>query len=360
MWKLTLNNQSYTFEEIKKNNFSGVSDYEKTTLSFCSEWLNGKKTFLIYTSGSTGEPKPIEISRKQMTTSAAMTAAALNLKAGYKSLICLNTEFIAGKMMLVRGFESGMEMTIIPPSSNPLKEFPEETIFDFAAFVPLQIENIIRETPEKRIILERMKAIIIGGVNINPSLEVALQKISAPVYHTFGMTETVSHIALKRLNGNERSEYFKTLNEVKISQDERACLIIESPLSDHPLITNDIVEIIDQSHFKWIGRIDNIINSGGIKIQAEKVEAALQKILHQLNLTIRYFVCGIPHIEFGEIVAVVYEGEELEKEKIEEIKNNLKAIISKYELPKLFLAIGKFPETPTGKIDRKTIREKIS
>lgn len=354
MKSILLNGQTYSYEDIQKGNFPAHQ-----ALEFCSDWLNKKEVFTIHTSGSTGIPKPIEIQRKHMLVSAGMTSEALALKAGDSCLVCLNTEFIAGKMMLVRGLELGMSITIIPPSSNPLQQFPDTTHFDFAAFVPFQLETIFKETPEKKNILDTMKAVIIGGAAINPELEEKIQSIKAPVYHTFGMTETLSHIALRRMNGIERSEYFKILNSVSIALDSRACLIVTSPLSDHPVITNDIVEIMDNTHFKWVGRIDTIINSGGLKIYPEKTERAIGKIFINLNLDKRFFLAGFPHAELGESLGLVIEDEPWNEERIERVKNEMKNHVSRYEVPKYFYFRNPFLETASGKIDKVSMKLEI-
>ncbi len=198
------NQQQFSFDEILNFQEVTTQSYLSQTLQFCKDWLLGKETFRILTSGSTGAPKPIEISRKQMLASAKATAKALDLQAGDTALVCLNTNYIAGKMMLVRGLEIGMNMIVVEPSSAPFTtintQFPT---INFYAFVPLQLLTLLKNDIHIGT-LNRAKAIIIGGAAVDKALENRLQAISAPIYATYGMTETVSHIALKRLNGTEK------------------------------------------------------------------------------------------------------------------------------------------------------------
>ena len=180
--------------------------YEADALAFCRAWLSGQTEFTLHTSGSTGTPKPIRLTRAQMRASAHLTGQTLGLRAGDVALVCLNIRYVAGVMMLVRGLELGLPMTIIEPAGNPLAGFdPANVRFDFTALVPLQLQHILDDTPEKLAILNRMKAILVGGAVVSPALEQALQVITAPIFSTYGMTETVSHIALRRLNGPERA-----------------------------------------------------------------------------------------------------------------------------------------------------------
>lgn len=356
---IDLNGKKYTYEEVKKERFSSLSEYELKTLQFCAQWLNEQAHFSIDTSGSTGGPKTIHLTREQMKASAHMTIEALGLTSEDCSLVCLNTEFIAGKMMLVRGLELGMDMYIIPPSANPLKDIAIDSVITFTALVPYQVETLLKESPYKKWIFHKMKAVLIGGAPIHAALEEQLQDISAPFFHTFGMTETVSHIALRRVNGKERSDKYQVLKNISISTDARSCLIIHSPFSTEPVITNDVVELIDNESFKWLGRIDHVINSGGIKIHPEKVEKLIEKIFSEQRLENRFFIAGFPHQELGEKAGLIIEDQPWTEEKQEELIERIKKTGLKYEVPKKIFFINQFKETPTGKIDRIKTKEMI-
>lgn len=352
--------QQFSFNEII--HFQGVispESYLAQTLQFCKEWLLGKEIFTIFTSGSTGAPKPIEVSRKQMQASAKATAKALDLQKEDTAFICLNTSYIAGQMMLVRGLEVGMNMVVVAPSANPFStlDIPSPTI-DFYAFVPLQLFELLKDNTHIAM-LNQAKAIIVGGAPINIGLENSLQVVAAPVYSTYGMTETVSHIALKRLNGKKKLPYYQALPDTQIGQDERGCLTIVSATTNfEKIITNDKVNLIDEQHFEWIGRIDNVINSGGVKIQIEKIENEIDKLFTQLGISHRFTIIGLPDTHLGEAVTLVLEGE---KENIyitdNEFFSLLKGRLGKYEVPKKIMYLSHFPITETNKISKLKIKE---
>jgi o-succinylbenzoate---CoA ligase len=328
-----------------------TSEYEQKVIDFCQKWQFGQEEFIIRTSGSTGEPKPIILTRNQMIASAKLTGETFGLKSGDSALVCLNVEYIAGMMMLVRGMVLGLKLTIIEPSGNPFQEL-ENTIFDFYAFVPLQLENILNE--EKNVaILNQAKAIIVGGAAVNEVLEQKIQQLNVPVFSTYGMTETVSHIAIRRLNRENKSKNFNVLEGVKIGIDDRNCLNIISESSNNKLVqTNDIVEIVSKKEFRLIGRFDNIINSGGVKIQLEKVEKAIEKEIQIFNPK-RYFAYGIADEKLGQKLVLVVETDILDVNLKEIFLSKIKLILPKYEIPKEIIFIKSFQETPTGKVDKK-------
>lgn len=332
-----------------------TSEYEQKVIDFCQKWLAGQSEFTIKTSGSTGEPKPIILTRTQMVASAKLTGKTFGLITGDRALVCLNVEYIAGMMMLVRGMELALKLTIIEPLGNPFANIANQ-YFDFLAFVPLQLQNLLEN--EKSIeIINQAKAIIVGGAAVNEVLENQLQKIKAPVYSTYGMTETVSHIAVKRLNGINKSENFQVLAGVKIGIDGRNCLNIIAEASNNELIqTNDIVEILDENAFKLIGRFDNIINSGGVKIQLEKIEKSIENEIKILNPK-RFFAYGISDEKLGQKLVLFIEGEGIGSKIKEVFFKNIQAILSKYEVPKEIYFVKNFVETPTGKIDKKKTME---
>ncbi len=343
----------------------GVGRGSSKPETFLQRWNAGQQTFTIHTSGSTGTPKPITLTRAQMTASARMTGAALGLSAGDHALVCLSTEYIAGVMMLVRGAVLGLELTIVPPSNNPLAAFPPATHFDFTALVPLQLQKILTETPNKIGILNGMKAILVGGAPVSATLERQLQAVTAPIYHTYGMTETVSHIALRRLNGDAPSNAFTPLPGVSLGVDARGCLTISAPVTGgKTLITNDRVELRADGSFVWLGRWDNVVNSGGVKIQVEQVEAVLAQALLSVAegafAARRFVVGGVSDERLGQKLVAVIEGEALSTRALSALENALRAALPQYHRPREIYFLPHFAETPTGKIDRRHTLAQIS
>lgn len=359
---LLLNGTHFTRDDltnIRVDALSHVSSYERHTLRFCQQWLQGQRLFSIKTSGSTGKPKAIILKRSQMVASARLTGRSLNLGPGDSALVCLSTEHIAGMMMLVRGFELGLSLTVITPCRNPLENFTDKAIFTFTSLVPLQLQEIITKTPDKIPILNKMRAILVGGAPISKKLLHQIKNLSSAVYHTYGMTETVSHIALRRLNGHCMSDYFTPLEGVKLALSDRGCLMITSPLTDHKtLLTNDLVELFEDGSFYWLGRVDNVINTGSFKVQAEKVEMALEKTFQSelcaCLVNRRFFVGSLCDPDYGQIIVAVIEGSPISQALQSTIKLSLKQfnLLKAYEIPKIFRFLPHFLETSTGKIDR--------
>jgi O-succinylbenzoic acid--CoA ligase len=320
-----------------------MTNKEKADL-FCHEWLSGKTTFTITTSGSTGTPKTIELRRGQMIASAKKTINALGLREGMTSLVCLDVNFIAGKMMLVRSMLAGMKMTIVEPVANPLSELPSLKL-DFTALVPYQLGAILSSSARSR--LNDVGRIILGGASIGSELLREIKKIDTPVYATFGMTETLSHIALQKLNGRDAQDFFEVLDDIEISVDERQCLVIKADYLDDAVTTNDIVELINKKCFRWLGRWDNVINTGGVKVMPEKVEQAIGDLLANN----RYFVASLAHEQLGQQVVLVVEGM-LSLEEEMKVLNKLKSVLLKYEVPKQVLYCSEFATTQTQKVNR--------
>ncbi len=334
---------------------SGLTVYERKTLEFCRQWLSGQKVFEVHTSGSSGKPKLITIKREQMIASAHLTGDVFKLEKNDRVLACLSTEHIAGMMMLVRSFVLDMHLTIINPVANPLENFPADAVFDFTALVPLQLYEIFNKAKKKLAVLNRMKAVIVGGAPVNTELEKKIQLIKAPVYSTYGMTETVTHIALKRLNGKEKTDYFKTLKGVEIDTDNRNCLIIKSAVTDGKvLVTNDLVEINAKDSFRLLGRIDNVINTGGFKVQIEKVEKALEQVLSQIQKgkPAKSFISSVPDEKFGREIIAVIEGAPFTAKKQNQLMQGLGSYLKKHEMPRTIHFIPKIIVTAIDKIDR--------
>jgi O-succinylbenzoic acid--CoA ligase len=352
---LWLNTQKVYFSAIRQGIFPAeINEDEKQPLLFCQEWLNGKTYFTLSTSGTTGTPKKIEVRREQMEISAKMTGKALQLQPGDKALVSLNTRYIGGIMMLVRGLVLNLQLTIIPPSSLPLAQFAAHTHFAFLSFVPIQLQAILELESDKISILNRAKAILLGGAPVSTTLEKQIQQITAPVYQTYGMTETLSHIALRKLNGEGKQAYYTILEGVTISLDERNCLVIHAPMAaDNPIVTNDVVQLLSPDTFIWQGRIDNIINSGGVKIQAEKIEKTVEQVFFEMKINCRFFVASLPHPRFGEAVALFIEKINMSSPEEKKLLQKLSNELHPYEIPKYIRYLPAFQETPTGKIDKK-------
>ncbi len=343
-----------------KNLPKPCSDYESKVIEFCKSWLGGQEKFVLKTSGSTGEPKDISLTRNQMKASALLTGETFGLKAEDTALVCLNIEYIAGVMMLVRGMVLNLKLYIKPPSGNPLVDTGSQHL-DFAAFVPLQLQNILESNNEFFLTtLNKMKAIIVGGAAVGKQLHEQIQQLSVPVYSTYGMTETVSHIAVRRLNGAQASQNFKVLSGVKIGIDERKCLNILAAASNFELIqTNDLVEIITEKEFKLLGRFDNIINSGGIKIQLEKVESTIEQMIKSYQIS-RFFTFGIPDERLGQKLILVLESVSMDDDRKLNLIKELKKVLDTYQIPKHIFTISTFSETPTGKIDKKATIKRLN
>jgi O-succinylbenzoic acid--CoA ligase len=335
--------------------------YQTEARDFCRAWQSRQDRFILHTSGSTGTPKPIELTRSQMKASAHLTGQTLGLQPGDTTLVCLNIRYIAGVMMLVRGLELGLPMTIVEPVSNPLLlPETEDKSFAFTALVPLQLQTILTETPEKKAVLDDMKAILVGGAATSPALEALIQPITAPVYATYGMTETVSHIALRRLNGPDASDIFTALTGVDLGVDERQCLHITSAATNFERIqTNDVVDLIDPMQFRLLGRADSVINSGGVKVQPEVIERLIQSTLVDAGLAPRLFVAGLPDERLGQRVVLVLETVSLTDAQWAACQQAVRDVLGGYSVPKAWYTVSAFTETATGKIDRRTTISQI-
>ena len=344
---LLLNDKSYRYEQIKAGDYTISSPFEERTLLFCHRWLNGENEFKQQTSGSTGTPKQIKITRAQMCISAELTISTLNLKANDIALVCVDTAYIAGKMMLVRGFEHQMNIEITEPTSNPLLTFSKP--FHFAAMVPMQIENILSDESTRGLI-SNCKAIIVGGAPVSIKLALQIAKLKTPIYATYGMTETVSHVALQKLSLPSK-DHFTTIGDVSINTNNNDQLTINGTITNNKeLITNDRVNLLSPTTFKWLGRIDNVINSGGIKFQLEDVETSISLLFNDLNINYRFFVTKIEDEYLGDKIALYIEGEI--SFVLSNFKELLKQRLPKHQFPRALILTEKFIETGSGKIDK--------
>lgn len=309
-------------------------EYEKSVGDFLLDWFDHREYIEMQTSGTTGTPKTITVSKQAMVNSALATGDFFDLSPGDKALHCLPTKYVAGKMMFVRGFVLGLDMDFVAPSSHPLEN--NDTKYDFAAMVPLQAQNSLKQ-------LANVKKMIIGGVKISRQLEEELKKLSVKAYETYGMTETITHIAAKEIG----ESVFTVLPNVTISYDDKNCLVIHAPrISDEVIVTNDLVELVNENQFVFLGRIDNVVNSGGIKLLPEQIEEKLSGKIHS-----RFFVIGKPDEALGEKLILVVEGE------TQTFEDHVFEGLGKYEKPKGIVFVPKFKETGSGKIMRKETLE---
>lgn len=305
---------------------------------FYAEWNNGSDKILVHTSGSTGTPKPMMVEKRRMEASATITCDFLKLKAGDTALLCMPLDYIAGKMVVVRSIVRNLKLISVKPSGHPLQGLTEAPVF--AAMIPMQVYNSLN-VPEEKELLMQVKHLIIGGGAVDEKMEKDLRDFPNAVWSTYGMTETLSHVALRRLNGKEASCWYTPFDCVDVSVNNKGCLVIDAPrVAETRIVTNDIAEIAkDGRHFRILGRKDNVIDSGGIKIQIEEVEAALRK-----HLAVPYMITKKNDHKFGEIVVMLVESTDTDN-----VKKICEACLPKYWQPKQYVSVEHIPLTQTGK-----------
>lgn len=339
--KIKLNHQLINLKTADWNELADLNSNAQWWIDiiiFLKEWSSNSLNIEIKTSGSTGTPKLLSVQKKHMIASAQMTCDYFNLNNKSVGLLCLSANYIAGKMMLVRAIVSGMNLICVPPSKNPVKELRQK--IDFAAMVPYQVQYSL-ETPKK---FDLIQNLIIGGGKVSFALVQSLKNHSVNVFETFGMTETLSHIALKEIAPSPK-EYFQILNGISIKQGSKNELIIDAEhIGIKDLLTTDIIELKSQNTFKWKGRLDFVINSGGIKISPEEIEEKISHLIAQ-----RYYVIGIPHNQLGK--QVVLNIESIPFNTIA-LKSKLQTTLPSYFCPKEIRFTDKFSETESGKIKR--------
>lgn len=357
MNKFFVQNQSFTYEEVKEGAYQFQDEYYHETLNFCRDWLRGKETFTFNTSGSTGSPKSIITDRKHMQISAQGTIDMLGLTSNEKIYLCISSKMIGGAMLLVRGMILGCDITITAPSSNPLASVDSKHEYTLVSFAPMQV-FALHEDEALRNKLSLFKHVLLGGAPADKQLLNLLGNLPCKVWQTYGMTETLSHVALRELG---KETYYKVMPDVKIRIDERNCLCICAPVTDDQwLVTNDVVKLIDDTHFELLGRIDEVINSGGIKFFSYDIEHAILERFNELEMPPRpMFVCRKTDEKFGEIAVVVMLGEPLNEEMMEDLKNHCKATLGKYAAPKKFYFVDEFERLESGKPDRKATIAKV-
>ncbi len=339
-----INTKSANWHKLGTQNNS--SQWWVDIIDFLQQWANNSETIKIETSGSTGIPKVILVQKKHMLASANNTCKYFNLNNKSTALLCLSANYIAGKMMLVRAMASGMNLICVKPSENPVKEL--NAPIDFAAMVPMQVQQSIA-MPQK---FNLIKQLIIGGAKVNNLLIAELKKHNVIAYETFGMTETLSHIAVKQIAPVYKN-FFMPLNGINISQDHDNKMVIDYPQLDiYKLKTNDVINLIDDSgSFEWRGRTDFIINSGGVKILPEEIE---NKIVDLIILP--YCIVGLPDKKLGEKAVLVIMGKPFNTTNL---SNKLTTLLTPYYCPKNILFIDRFPLTNSGKIERDKLIKKV-
>ena len=357
-WKnyisLKLNGINYSSEDlikfsVDKVGLSGTSEWEKSIFRFILEWLGPQDNIEVKTSGSTGQPKAIQLEKDRMVSSAKATNSFFELKENNTVLLCLSAEYIAGKMMIVRAFVGGFDMHISEPSRDVLSE--NKTNFDFVAVVPLQLEDVFIQKKSES--LNKIKQIIVGGAAVSSALCLKLDNCSTEIWSTYGMTETITHIALQKINGKDKTDYFQALPNVYFDVDKRDCLCILAP-KIHPeeIVTNDKVELINYKQFRFLGRADFVINSGGIKVSPELIEKKIALLIGFNNV-----ISSKKDKELGEKVVLIIDAEKQSENWIANLKINLEKALERFERPKEIHFISELPKTKTGKLDRKALKK---
>lgn len=340
---IALNGKRYKIDEYESWCYALSSDEENEKLrQFFKEWTDERDFVIGKTSGSTGAPKSIRLSKKAMLASAELTNSFFNLKAGDSILLCLSVNYIAGKMVLVRAIAGGLNVVVAKPSSEP----DWKGSVALAAMVPMQVQQLLSSAKGRKA-LSMVENLIVGGSPLSRDCAEKLSDLPVNAYMTYGMTETVSHVALSKI-GRETRPVYTAMSGVRFSLDNRGCLVISAPhLSEENVVTNDVAELISDMSFVWKGRFDNVINTGGVKVHPEVVEDSLRGIIDR-----RFYVMAEPDDKFGEIVVLKIEGTPLSDNLLAKLQSDMVLRLSKFERPKKILFLAKFRETDSGKVIR--------
>ncbi|WP_109830009.1 AMP-binding protein [Reichenbachiella versicolor] len=315
---------------------------------FIKEWIQGQELFTFHTSGSTGIPKPIQIKRSQITSSVKSTASALNLDNTKRILLCLNPDYIASIMMMARALILDIDILITKPSSDPLQHLSKKV--DFASFVPFQVYNMIKSGSITKV--NKIENILIGGAPLDSSGYQVLASLTCNAFLTYGMTETVSHIALMPIIGKYEDSQYYVLPEVEFGENNE-CLWVKGGMTDFQKVqTNDIVELTSNSTFKWLGRKDNVINSGGIKIHPEQLERFIKDEFKLQDINDEFYLTAKTDAQLGEALILVIESTDWRQDILEIISTPIKNQFSKYHIPREVVFLSQFERTPSGKVKR--------
>lgn len=348
MFQLNIGNRVFSDVTDFDKDFSEFPAFAEAALIFCKSWFSGEESFIQETSGSTGVPKKIFLTREQMQASAEATGSFFKITPEDRLLCCLNPAYIAGKMMLVRAAVWKCAIWLVEPSGNPLESLSFSP--DFAAMVPLQVQHSM-QNPRTLGQLQAIKHLIIGGAPVSESLKRSLLDHHLAAWQTYGMTETVSHIGLAPIV--EGPLIYEVLPTVEIGQDSRAALWVESPMSgSHRIQTNDLIELKTNTSFLWLGRVDFVINSGGIKLHPEQLERKAEQAIQEIFPGVRFFFFGEKDERLGEKLVLFIELSDPDPQLKESLRKRLKRELGKYEFPKAICFKGEFAMTPSGKIDR--------
>ena len=334
--------QEVAYSFIKEGDF-----FEKEMGDFLLSWMDDNEYINVKTSGTTGKRKEIKLNKQAMVNSAIATGKHFKLEPGDRALHCMPASFVAGKMMMVRAIVLGLKIDIVTPSSHPFEGTFRE--YDFVALVPLQLKNSLKY-------LNRVKKVIVGGAAISDKLVAQIQNAPCEIYETFGMTETITHIATRPLNKLKDNVLppFKAMDDVVIETDDRNCLVVVAHhLNKDKIVTNDVILMHSENTFELIGRIDNMINTGGVKVYPERIERQLNPLISQ-----RFFITDQKDEQLGFRVVLIVESD---TDVFENIDFN---VLDKYEIPKAIFTVPKFVETASGKINRRQtldlVREKYN
>ncbi len=312
-------------------------------LNFVKQWQSNDDWLEVQTSGSTGTPKTIKLHKDKIKASAHATIEFFNLQPNQTVLLALSVDYIAGKMMVIRALEQNMNIVVAPLNSNPLAGDIEEKIH-FSAFVPMQVHTILAEEQSK-LNYQKIDKVIIGGAPIDFVLEQNIAHLSNMNFATFGMTETISHVALRNINLHEK--YYTALPDVKFAKTVNGQLIIEAPkIIENPIVTTDCVELVDEHKFIWKGRTDFVVNSGGVKLHPEEIEKKIEPLLPDH----KFYIFGIKDERLGQKLVLKIESKQ--KVDTQKLKMILQQVLDKYEVPKEIIVEPKFDTTPTGKVMR--------
>lgn len=322
---------------------------ESEFIGFLREWYSSGNYIEVKTSGSTGSPKILRLKKEFVAESAQRTLQFFNLKKNDRILYCLPLHYIAGKLMVIRALLGELDLFLAEPSTD--FSFLKEEKFRFAAMVPNQVSKILNTEGKPWSFLENIEELLIGGSSVPTLLEKALQKVPTACYSSYGMTETATHIALRKINGTGADGWYHCLENIRISLSSEGCLQIFMPgLEIQPLQTTDLAKLKDEKTFRILGRSDNVIISGGIKFSPEQIEKKLEPFISE-----PFLISSLPHKSLGEQLVLVVEGEksDVEKKRLLEI---CRSQLEKYEQPRQLLFVSEIPKTENGKPNRKAVK----
>lgn len=344
----SIQNISYSREALFEKAMLMVADvklleWERSIWSFILEWLDDSKDFFnSSTSGSTGIPKNISIAKQYAIESARKTISYFGLQENDTIHLCMNAQYIGAKMIIVRAFVGHLRLSYVAPTSDALAHITETV--DFCAAVSLQVSTLIEKYPAGNPLIRQL---IIGGGIIHPTLKTSILAHQTKYFQSFGMTETISHIAIRTLA--KEDTFYECLDGVHISlRQADDCLKIDIPaMGIEGLQTNDIVRLINESTFEWLGRADNVINSGGIKIHPEKLELLMADCI-----AFPYYLSSLPDEKLGSKLVLYIET----KSEIDEpfLLDQLKSVLPALQTPREIIIQSAFKYTATGKIIRNT------